>query len=161
MRLLVYMSAKATSRLSDASLPNVSRQKNRAVPNGNRRISFALQPYFDADDSPLRLVVRVSVGQDLGYDMLPGPLWPRSFISRQMLREVTIRLGPPARASDGSIVLGDLRIVGQGIPDLAVRVSAAPTRLRVDGILGFDFFQQFSEIIWQPASHEVTLVLPD
>src|SRR6476620_490684 len=108
MRLLVYMSAKATSRLSDASLPNVSRQKNRAVPNGNRRISLALQPYFDADDSPLRLVVRVSVGQDLGYDMLPGPLWPRSFISRQMLREVTIRLGPPARASDGSIVLGDL-----------------------------------------------------
>jgi hypothetical protein len=94
------------------------------------------------------------------WDMLPSPLIPRSCISQQALRDLTAIMGPPESAGDGAILLRNLRIMGQDIPDMAVRESSSPTRLHVDGLLGFDFFQQFSEIIWQPIEQQVTLVLP-
>ncbi len=54
-------------------------------------------------------------------------------------------------------MLRDLRIVGQPVPDVAVRVGAAANLLRVDGILGFDFFGRFRHIGFDTQTRRMTL----
>jgi hypothetical protein len=123
----------------------------------SREISFPLQ-YPMADVEGRRpIIVLLQVGQDYGLEMMPNPFAARSTISRLALadlqRQGLIPAGRPAR-----MVLRDLRLAGQPIADLEVSVGSAATLLRVDGILGFDFFQHFAEIRFDTRTFVMTLV---
>jgi hypothetical protein len=56
------------------------------------------------------------------------------------------------------IVLRDLSIAGWRVPDIEVSVGTAASLLRVDGILGFDLFERFGEIRFNPRTFVMTLV---
>src|SRR5689334_19985953 len=97
----------------------------------------------DRGDRPY--VVLLGVGQDYGLEMLPNPFTPRSTISRTAFEELDYRgLLPPDRGA--RFRLRNLSITGWRVPDIEVNVGTAATLLRIDGILGFDFFQNFGEI---------------
>lgn len=120
-------------------------------------VSFRLR--YSLSDPSQRgwLFVPLSVGQDYVLEMLPNPFSPRSSLSRRAMEDIAVRsLTSPATAS----VLHDLRILGQPVPDVHVRVGAAANLLRVDGILGFDFFGQFERIIFDPPTRQLTLIRP-
>jgi hypothetical protein len=127
------------------------------VPSGGNEISFFLEPGF-GERGERWLVVRLSVGQDMVWDMLPNPVQPRSTISPQSLADLIAREGTPDRTDAGDVILRDMQIARQPLPDLAVRISTTPDRLRVNGILGLDFFQQFHVVHWRPRTHLVVLV---
>ena len=126
---------------------------------GSREISFVLRSRFDDADGERGRIVRLDVGPDIVWDMLPNPLSRRSIISPEALDDLRVRGLVPERTGTW-VPLRDLRIADQPVPDLDVRVSAAMTRLRVDGILGLDSFEQFDLVRWHPRTHRVTLVLP-
>jgi hypothetical protein len=67
--------------------------------------------------------------------------------------------GPVPAGHRDRIVLQDLRLAGQPIPDVEVRVGRAATLLHVDGILGFDFFRMFPEIRFDTRTFVMTLRL--
>jgi hypothetical protein len=124
-----------------------------------RVVSFRLQREFAKDDTPSRFwVIRLSVGMDLALDMLPYPAAPRSEVTPDIFRDARWKLGEPALRNRG-IILQDLRIAGQPVPDLIVHPSLAPTRLQIDGFLGLDFFSQFDVVEWHPKTHLVRLTI--
>lgn len=53
--------------------------------------------------------------------------------------------------------LRDLRIVGEHVPDIDAYVSSALTRLGVDGVLGYDFFEHFAAVHWCPHRRQIVL----
>jgi hypothetical protein len=123
-----------------------------------REIVFDLEPSMAsfADAEPL-LVIRLSVGMDISWDMLPYPSARRTVVTRGAFVDARTRFGewsPVERA----IQLKDLRIAGQAVPDLIVRPSLAPSRLNVDGFLGLDFFSHFDLVEWHPKTSEMRLV---
>jgi hypothetical protein len=87
--------------------------------------------------------------------MLPNPFTPRSTISRRALGDLTGRrlLG----SAEPPFLLSDLRIVGQAIPKVAVRVGATASLLGLDGILGYDFFGKFRRISFDTETRLLTL----
>lgn len=128
------------------------------MPEGGE-VSFYLQPGFDRPREQRWLVVRLSVGQDIVWDMLPNPTAARSTISPQALEDLTRRgLLPAGRQT--RVLLRELRIDGQPILDVEVSMSPAIGRLGVDGILGLDFFEQFDAIHWYPRTRQVVLIGP-
>ena len=127
--------------------------------SSGREISFFLQHGFDDARGERGLVIRLSVGDDIAWDMLPNPLSRRSIISPRAFEDLQKR-GLAASQNVQRFVVRDLRIAGQTVPDLDVRVSAATIRLRVDGILGLEFFGQFELVQWYPHTRRVTLVAP-
>jgi len=93
-------------------------------------------------------------------ELLPLPQQRRSVISRRALARVTEQaLIRPISA--GIYALHDLRIKGHEVPELQVRVSGAPDIAEVDGVLGLDFFANFTDVRWTPGTNTVVLVLPD
>ncbi len=128
------------------------------MPAGAGDLSFYLQPGFGDPDGERPLFVRLSVGQDVVLEMIPNPTVLRSSLSRQALRDLRTR--GVLEGGGPTFVLRDLRISGQPVADLTVRVGAAATLLRVDGILGFDFFLQFSAVVLEPRTLRVTLIDP-
>lgn len=126
---------------------------------GGRSISFSLRPSFEEIRGQRLLIVRLSVGQDIAWDMMPNPTLRRSRISPRALDDLTAREGGPLRRGD-AVLLQQLRIRGEPIPDLPVLVGASVTRLGVDGILGFDFFEQFEEVRWNPRTQFMVLFFP-
>lgn len=124
-----------------------------------RSITFVLEPSFEEIRGRRLLIVRVSVGQDIAWDLLPNPTLRRSRISQRSLDDLVMREGTPTRHGH-EVVLRQLQIQGQPIPDLPVQVDAGIARLGIDGILGLDFFEQFEEVRWQPRTNVVTLLLP-
>jgi hypothetical protein len=121
-------------------------------------IAFRLQPRFvNPAESPKLVVVRLDVGLDFGLDMLPYPTARRSCVTRHAMQDIldltttTVRRGP-------RLLLTDLRIAGQPVPDLEVVPSLAPSRLQVDGFLGLDFFEQFDIVEWRPKARLMRLV---
>jgi hypothetical protein len=101
-----------------------------------------------ADIEPM-LVIRLSVGMDVSWDMLPYPSARRTIVTRAAYADALNRFGAAVIAERG-IRLRDLRVSRQPIPDLIVTPSLAPSRLNVDGFLGLDFFSQFDLVEWQP-----------
>ena len=129
------------------------------MPEGERSVSFELEPSFEAVRGQRWRVARLSVGRDIVWDMVPNPTIARSRIAPRALDDLVRREGPPPRRGNDPI-LRNLTIAGQLIPDLAVQVDPRIARLRIDGMLGLDFFEQFEEVRWQPHTGHVTLVLP-
>ena len=118
-------------------------------------VSFRLRYSLNDPDERGWLFVPLSVGQDYVLEMLPNPFSPRSTISRRALGDLRAR----GLIAEGRppVLLRDLRIVGQRVPDVTARVGAAPSLLRVDGILGFDFFEQFRRIIFDTQTRWIIL----
>jgi hypothetical protein len=120
-------------------------------------ISFRLQQRMQDVRGDRPYVVLLGVGQDYGLEMLPNPFTPRSTISRTALEDLDFRgLLPSDRGA--RFALRNLSIAGWRVPDIEVSVGAAATLLRVDGILGFDFFARFAEIRFNPRTFVMTLV---
>lgn len=120
-------------------------------------IEFFLQAGF-VDGGP-RFVVGLAVGPDIHWDMIPNPLRPHSSISRLALEDLSSRLGGAPPRAGAAYLLQDVRIAGHSVPDIAVRINPIVSRLKVDGILGLDFFQQFDAVTWHPKTHRVVLVV--
>ena len=123
------------------------------MPGSGHEITFRLEP----DRNNRQLIIPLSVGQDIVLDMLPVPQ-ATSVISRRALQMLIA--GGQIGGDGPSYVLSNLRIKGQAIPDLTVRVSAGPAMLGVDGIIGESFFSQFASVTWVPGSRLLTLVTP-
>lgn len=123
--------------------------------SGNSDITFVLEPSFESGRQ--LLVVHVSVGLDIGWDMLPNPLLAQTVIRASAARDYRARM-EESSAGGPRVTLQDLRIDRQPIPDLSARIVRSIPRIPVDGILGLDFFQKFSEVRWDPHTHRVTLV---
>jgi hypothetical protein len=119
---------------------------------------FSLEPSFSSSGQPDPIVViRLSVGLDLALDMLPYPASRRSVVTRNAFRDAHRKLGEGARRGHG-LLLQDVKITGQPVPELLVYPSVAPDRLQVDGFLGLDFFSQFDVVEWHPKTHLMRLV---
>jgi hypothetical protein len=122
-------------------------------------VLFPLVPSMDsAEDPEPTLVVRLTVGMDIAWDMLPYPSARRSVVTRQAFLDARARLGDHARHGRGLLLTG-LRIFDQSVPDLIVLPSAAPGRLQGDGFLGLDFFEQFDVVEWRPKSRQMRLIV--
>ena len=129
------------------------------MPDSGRRITFELEPCFEAARGARWLVARLAVGRDVAWDMLPNPTVARSRIGPRALDDLIRHEGPPPRRGN-DLILRNLTIAGQQRPDLAVLVDPGITRLKIDGMLGFDFFERFEEVRWNPRTKLVTLLLP-
>jgi hypothetical protein len=103
------------------------------------------------------LIIPLSVGLDFALEMLPLPqerfsaISPRAIESLQA-KKLLLEIRP------GSYFLEDLRIKGEPVADLEVRISGAPAIAGVEGVLGRDFFAQFADVRWDPGSNRITLV---
>jgi hypothetical protein len=93
------------------------------------------------------------------WDMFPSPTTGATAIGPVSFADLQHRMGTTLD-DRGRAVVTDLRIEGQPVPDLEVRVSRAVDRLRVNGILGLDFFQLFDSVLWLPRAGRITLRLP-
>ena len=129
------------------------------MPDDSPEVSFELEPSFEEVRGRRWLIVRLEDGADIAWGMLPNPLSLRSAISPRALADLSAREGIPV-SSGVRVVLRNPRIAGQRVPDPDVRVSATVLRLRVDGILGLDFFERFTHVSWEPQTGRVTLVDP-
>jgi hypothetical protein len=104
-------------------------------------------------------VIRLSVGMDIAWDMLPYPSSRRSMVTRTAFLDARARLGHGDRIrQDRELLVNDLRVRGHSVPDLIVLPSLAPARLNVDGFLGFDFFSQFNVVEWHPKTWLMRLI---
>ena len=122
-------------------------------------ILIELQSGFPHGDRPSQaLVIRLSVGMDFALDMLPYPTARRSVVTRPIFHQALSILGETARHGSG-MLLQDLRIAGQAVPDLTVYPSMAPGRLLVDGFLGLDFFEHFDLVEWRPKTRLIQLTM--
>jgi len=124
-------------------------------------ISFYLEPSMATFTSaePVQ-VIRLSVGMDIAWDMLPYPSSRRSVVTRTAFMDARARLGLEEESRQyRGILVSDLRIRGQAVPDLIVSPSLAPSRLRVDGFLGLDFFSQFDLVEWRPKTWAMRLTI--
>lgn len=121
-------------------------------------VSFRLQGGFPSDKPSRVLVIRLSVGMDFALDMLPYPTARRSLVTRPIFQQALGFLGESARRGSG-LLLQELQIAGQSVPDLRVYPSMAPERLQVDGFLGLDFFAQFDLVEWRPKTRLIRLTI--
>jgi len=113
-------------------------------------ISLYLQPRFaDVSDNPSVLVIRLFVGLDIVWDMLPYPTAKHSCVTRDAFLDCA-RRQDPGRQVGQSLLLDDLRVENQPVPALRIVPSLAPSRVGVDGFLGIDFFAQFERVEWHP-----------
>jgi hypothetical protein len=111
-----------------------------------------------AADAEPTLIIRLTVGMDIAWDMLPYPNARRSVVTRHGFLDARSKLGEQAQR-DGGMLLNDLSIQGQSVPDLLVMPSLAPSRLRVDGFLGLDFFGKFDVVEWHPKTRLMRLTI--
>ncbi len=127
------------------------------MPPGSDDVTFYLEPSFEHHRGRHLLVVRLTVGPHMVWDMLPNPIAGRSAISPLALTDLANKEGLSPIGND-RYLLRNLRITSQPVPDLEVEVNPAITHLGVDGMLGLDFFATFQEVRWKPATGEITLV---
>lgn len=124
--------------------------------DARRVISFRLQYSFDDPRGERWPLVPLAVGPDIVLEMLPNLLSPRSSVSRQVLDDRRWR--GMISGHEPPFLLPDLRIVGQSVPSVAVRVGTSVRLLGADGMLGFDFFGQFERVVLEPLTLRGTLV---
>src|SRR5688500_1876135 len=105
----------------------------RVPPTGDR-VSFQLRLVSTAAHATPRPSVPLSVGPDVYLEMLFEPTAPRSSISPRVLQDLRGRgLVPPGGRR---FALRDLRIEGQPVPDLEVRLGLTATLFQFDGVIG-------------------------
>ena len=102
-------------------------------------------------------IVPVSVGPDYLLEMLPNPTSARSLISARA-REQLVSRGLLSPDTSSLHCLRDLKIQGQDVPDLMVRVARLAPLRELDGILGQDFFEQYREVRYDPRARRLTLL---
>jgi hypothetical protein len=113
-------------------------------------ISLNLQPRFgDHPGDPGPLVIRLIVGLDIVWDMLPYPTAKQSCVTHHAFQDYVARHGLDPHVVR-SLLLDDLSIGIQPLSSLRIVPSRAPNRAGVDGFLGFDFFSQFEIVEWHP-----------
>jgi hypothetical protein len=113
-------------------------------------ISLYLQPRFgDPPTSSSPLVIRLIVGLDIVWDMLPYPTTTRSRVTLIAYRDYCARMGLDPQVTR-SVLLDNHSIGVQALPALRIVPSHAPDRIGVDGFLGFDFFSQSQVVEWHP-----------
>ena len=123
-------------------------------------ISLYLQPRFgDPPASSRPLVIRLRVGLDIVWDMLPYPTTRRSCVTPSAFHDYADRQGLNSR-SVRSLLVDDLKIEGDPVQPLRIVPSRAPDRVGVDGFLGFDFFSQFQVVEWHPNTGYMRLRYP-
>lgn len=122
-------------------------------------ISFSLVPSMESStEAEPTLVIRLAVGMDIAWDMLPYPSARHTVVTREGFLDARSKLGEHAQRG-GGLLLTNLRIRGQSVPDLFAMPSRAPSRLGVDGFLGLDFFSQFDVVEWHPKTHLMRLTI--
>ena len=84
---------------------------------------------------------------------------PLSSVSQGVLETLLLE-GHVESAARPAYVLRNATIQGQPIPDLPVRVSRRVTQVGADGVLGLDFFGQFTEAHCHIPSLRFTLSTP-
>ena len=102
------------------------------------------------------LVVDIGVGNDVVLSMIVNPGHPASAISPLALDDLSSR-GSVSRDSAGRYHLRDVSIEGRELPDVYALLYPAVGRLRVDGILGFDFARNFTDVCLVVPSLRLTL----
>jgi hypothetical protein len=104
-------------------------------------------------------ILPVAVGEDVVVEMIPNPGFPRSVISQRVRNDLVAR-GVVATETRRALTLRDLRIEGYPIPDITVRVAPITRILGVDGILGFDFFENYTGLYFDVRARRLTLIDP-
>jgi len=123
-------------------------------------ISLVLQPRFgEPSGSPGPQVIRLRVGLDMVWDMLPYPTTSRSYVTHDAFRDYANRHGIDPRSAR-TFLLDEVRIEAWPLRALQIVPSRAPDRVGVDGFLGFDFFSQFQIVEWHPNTGFMRLRYP-
>jgi hypothetical protein len=123
-------------------------------------ISLVLQPKFgDPPGSPGPQVIRLRVGPDIVWDMLPYPITGRSCVTHDAFHDYANRHGIDPRFAR-NFLLDDVKIEAWPLRPLQIVPSRAPDRVGVDGFLGFDFFAQFQVVGWHPNTGFMRLRYP-
>ena len=125
----------------------------RSVPD---ELSFLLWRRFGEPDAERRIAIRLEIGSDVVFQMLPNPVASRTAIRPSSFQDLVQR-GLATADEARRVTLRQLSIAGHPVPDLEATVSVAVGRLRFDGILGFDFFARFDEVVWRPHTGHMTL----
>lgn len=123
---------------------------------GANEVVFTLRFGSGSRNETARLIVPLTVGPDVYLGMVFQPTMPHSSISMRVLRDLQGRGLVPVDADD-AITLPDLKIDGQPVPDLDVRVGLTATIFQFDGMLGFDFFSAFATFQMDLRTLKVTL----
>jgi hypothetical protein len=123
------------------------------MPGPGERISFQLKASPSDTRGRGPLVMTIQVGPDIELDFLPEPYRAQSTIG-QSAHELLRNRGLVADTPGPRCLLQDLRIEGYPIPDLEVTVYDARNVSR----LGADFFRNYAQVMWDPATNVVTLV---
>jgi hypothetical protein len=105
----------------------------------------------------------------LQLPLQPGTFWgfrpvlntgrPLSVISSNTERAISA-LGLVERLGARQYRIPGVRVNGDRLPDLIVRASAGPALLGVDGMLGWDYLEQFTEVRIEPGTLRITLMAP-
>ncbi|HVA19245.1 MAG TPA: hypothetical protein VMU55_03635, partial [Solirubrobacteraceae bacterium] len=115
---------------------------------------------FTALSSGQRIpLVHLSIGFDYVCDATINPGLAQSLLSEGAFADL-VHWDIVNPLEKRQCVLRDLKIQGQRLPDLSVRVSRATRRFGVDVVFGFDFFQNFIEARYDLRSNALTLVDP-
>lgn len=114
----------------------------------NRGNEIRIELVSRINQSPLgpSLVIRLSAGPDIVWDMLPNPTMPRSVIGPQAFADLVER-GSIDAGNRSQIVVRDCRIFGHPVADLSVRVTAVVDRL-------------FESVLWRPHAGDLVLRFP-
>jgi hypothetical protein len=139
---------------------NVQKRSPKRMSEAGTEISLVLQPRFgDRSGNRGPLAIRLIVGMDIVWDMLPYPTARRSSVTHHAFEDYANRHGADPRVVR-SLLVGDLSISLRPVSPLRIVPSRAPDRVGVDGFLGFDFFAQFQIVEWHPNTGFMRLRYP-
>gem|GEM_PF-3584925 len=130
------------------------------MPNSIISVEFRLHPDYGVILLPLHVG---NPGRIL--TMLLNPSVPISGITTSLwdellLQEYLLPQSIPSQSLARRHFLHDITLAAQPLPHLRVRRIIRPNIFNVDGELGVNFFQQFTEIHLQLSSRLITLIDP-
>ncbi|MGH2584290.1 MAG: hypothetical protein ACRDJE_05195 [Dehalococcoidia bacterium] len=76
----------------------------------------------------------------------------------QRARDALAAMGHITPSTRTAFTLHNARLGGVRLPDIAMRLSAGPTLLQLEGMLGLDFLEQFAEVRFDVRTLRLTLV---
>jgi hypothetical protein len=101
--------------------------------------------------------IHVTIGEGYTLLMVLDSGSPQSTVSPQVAQDLWLRGMSPPAAPASSYVLTNLTASTHALPDLRARVLPRLSRLRVDGLLGLDFFNQFDLTCYRRSTMELLL----
>lgn len=125
---------------------------------GDIRIHLEFLPSRRRGGQPYPFVP-LAVGLDIVWDATINPGASRSLISRRTVDDLLF-LDAVRRLDQHHVLLQDLSIQRQRIPDITVRISPVPLSNELDVLLGFDFFRNYTEIRYHLEDQLLTLIDP-